>query len=73
MNMKKVNRSDLNAVGEKINSLQHEVTSIIILFKESLKLNLSKENKSKHKSLEIMSQLQAIASPKIPSKTFNES
>jgi hypothetical protein len=54
MNMQKCNRTDLNAVAEKINSLQHEVTSITLLLNESLKLNLTKDPKSKKKSLEIM-------------------
>ena len=43
MNMKKCNWSDLNAVGDKVGSLQHEITQFILLVNESLKMNITKE------------------------------
>ena len=41
--MVKCNREDLNAVGEKVSFLQHEIHQIIMLFNESLKMNIDKK------------------------------
>lgn len=62
MSMKKVNRSDLNVVFGKISLLQHEIDQVIMLFNESLKMNLNQGGKAKNRSLEIMSQLNALSS-----------
>lgn len=44
LSMMKCNRSDLNIVGEKVSSLQQEIAQLIMLFNESLKMNLAKDS-----------------------------
>jgi len=47
-----------------MSSLQSAINSLIILFNESLKMNLNKDSKpaKQNKALEVMSQLNALAS-----------
>jgi hypothetical protein len=47
-----------------MSSLQSAINSLIILFNESLKMNLNKDSKpaKQNKALEVMSQLNSLAS-----------
>ena len=63
--MQKCNRSDLNNLSDKLGILQQEISQVMVLLNENLKLHLIKANdtvKAKHnRSLELMSQIHAMA------------